>query len=244
MDSIIRPSSINDTANQIVSILTIDKLNVKSDTSILNNIKLQQNISNPNDNILSTIPLQTKSLMLDTTTKTKFQLSSFGFDPFINPSTKNFMRLNFQNICQIEYLAGFENENLKNPIWKLLSKKDYDSLKGLIVIRTKQYANKLYNIGTETGLIFNIYNEFSILDKGEVQPMKSIPKIQAVLPNATLNINNKIINTDNLLNILPMSSENTLQNEITKQLIVANIIDAEIKSSYTFSKLELDNVNK
>jgi hypothetical protein len=244
MDSIIRPSSINDTANQIVSILTIDKLNVKSDTSILNNIKLQQNISNPNDNILSTIPLQTKSLMLDTTTKTKFQLSSFGFDPFINPSTKNFMRLNFQNICQIEYLAGFENENLKNPIWKLLSKKDYDSLKGLIVIRTKQYANKLYNIGTETGLIFNVYNEFSILDKGEVQPMKSIPKIQAVLPNATLNVNNKIINTDNLLNILPISSENTLQNEITKQLIVANTIDAEVKTSYTFSKLELDNVNK
>ena len=182
--------------------------------------------------------------MLDTTTKTKFQLSSFGFDPFLNPSTKNFMRLNFQNICQIEYLAGFENENLKNPIWKLLSKKDYDSLSGLIVIRTKQYANKLYNIGTETGLTFNVYNEFSILDKGDVQPMKPTLNTQTLFPNITLNINNKIINTDNLLNVLSISSENTLQNEITKQLIVANTIDAEIKSSYTFSKLELDNVNK
>lgn len=273
MDSIIRPSSINDTANQIVSILTIDKLNVKSDTSILNDIKSQQIVSNKlnstqstisqkpnvisskagitsakitvqNDNILATIPLQTKSLMLDTTTKTKFQLSSFGFDPFLNPSTKNFMRLNFQNICQIEYLAGFENENLKNPIWKLLSKKDYDSLSGLIAIRTKQYVNKLYNIGTETGLTFNVYNEFSILDKGDVQPMKPTLNTQTLFPNITLNINNKIINTDNLLNVLSISSENTLQNEITKQLIVANTIDAEIKSSYTFSKLELDNVNK
>ena len=246
LDNIIRPSSANDTVESVQSISTIDQFNIVSSTSILSKIKTNVQSYDPvtKEDILTGIPIQTKSLMVDTVSKTKFNLSSFDFDPFIHPSTKNFMRLNFQTISQIEYLAGFEGNDLKNPTWKLLTKKDYDSLTGQIVIRIKQYSNKLFNIGTETGLNFNVYNEFLILDKGSVQPVQQTQRLVSVVPNISIKVNNNIITTSNILNNITLKTDSSLETEITKQLIVVNTVDSEIKPSYTFSRLELDNVNK
>ncbi len=196
-------------------------------------------------NSLTNIPLQIKSLMLGSVVDTKFKLNTYSFDPFLHPQTKNFMRLNFQDICQIEYLAGFENGQINNPIWRLLTKEEYDQLSGLVIIRAKKYVNKLFNIGTEIGIELDTYNEFAIIEKDEI-PQASIQQtqIQNLLPNINININNTLINTENLLNNLKLSAFNQEQEQLIKQLVVINTIDANIKSSYTFSKLELDNVNK
>jgi len=264
LDDIIRPTAKNDTFNDVTSINTIDKFSITSNTSILNTAKEKtitttmvttsaiQSTSGSSTisiatpivvNSLAAIPLQTKSLMLSTVTPTKFKLSSIGFDPFLHPDTKNFMRLNFQNICQTEYLAGFEKGNINLPIWSLLNKQAYDSLEGQIVIRTKQYTNKLFNIGTETGFNYDTYNEFSILEKEEITPSVSVSKPRNILPNININVGNSTVSVNNIYSSLNITAGSVTQTELTKQLIVANTIDAEIKPSYTYSKLELDNAN-
>lgn len=201
---------------------------------------------------LATVPLQTKSLMLDSVIPTKFNLSSFGFDPFLHPSTKNFMRLNFQNICKTEYLFGFQKVkgkyDINKPVWKALTKKEFDSLTGNVVVRTKQYSNKLLNIGTETGIEQTILNEFSILELDAPQPTAQTQNrtltlnTGSLLPNITLNVNNSNISTNmilNNLNINQTNSETDLQ--ISKELIVLNTMELDSKASYTFSSLELNN---
>ena len=51
------------------------------------------------------------------------------------------------SICKVEYLTGFKIVNgkydINKPVWKTLIKKDFDSLTGIVVVRTKQYSNKL-----------------------------------------------------------------------------------------------------
>jgi hypothetical protein len=204
---------------------------------------------------LSAVPLQTKSLMLDSIVSTKFKLSSFGFDPFLHPSTKNFMRLNFQNICKTEYLVGFQKVkgkyDINKPVWKALTKKEFDSLSGNVIVRTKQYSNKLLNIGTETGIEQTILNEFSILELDvrqqttQTQNRRTLPNTGSILPNITLNFNNVNVGTNMLLdnlNINQTNSETDLQ--ISKELIVLNTMELDSKASYSFSSLELNNVNK
>jgi len=279
LDDVIRPTAINDTTTDLVSIKPLNNFDINSSNSEFNSIKTAMNaevkveqstnvdilvIAGVNNTTtattggnaltyagLSAVPLQTKSLMLDTVVSTKFKLSSFGFDPFLHPSTKNFMRLNFQNICQLQYLAGFattnKKPNLNKPIWKRLTKKQYDSFIGSIIVRTKPYFNKMLNIGTETGLQFTLYNEFSILEKNKItkkNPIEIQVNTQDLLPNINLNINNTNVNTINLLNNLNISADNSFETQIAKQLIILNTVDSQIKPTYTYSKLELNNVNK
>ena len=52
------------------------------------------------------------------------------------------------------------------------------------------------------------------------------------------------VNTNNILNNLVIPNTDLQQMEIIKQLAVVNLLDKEIRTNYTFSKLELDNVNK
>jgi len=271
LDDEIRPSAIEDTTTNLVSITPLKNFNILSSNSCFSKAKKSMNaktsveksdnividntniISNVELSGLNAIPLQTKSLMLDSVVKTKFNLSSFDFDLFSHPSTKNFMRLNFQNICKVEYLTGFKIVNgkydINKPVWKTLIKKDFDSLTGIVVVRTKQYSNKLFNIGTETGLQNTILNEFSLLDTEETsqqnattQPSKST---NMLLPNINLNINNVNVNTNMLLNNLNIGKSNDeMQLQLSKELIILNTMELDANSSYTFSSLELNNVNK
>ncbi len=246
---------VRQTSNALNTITTASLNSTAQNTNITSqgmlgnvqqNVQFQQIKQSKNAfNSLTNIPLQIKSLMLGSVVNTKFKLNSYSFDPFLHPQTKNFMRLNFQNICQIEYLAGFENGLINNPIWRLLTKEEYDQLSGLVIIRTKKYVNKTFNIGTEVGLELDTYNEFAIIEKDEI-PQASIvqAQIQNLLPNINININNTLINTENLLSNLKVSAFNKEQEQLIKQLVVVNTIDSSTKSSYTFSKLELDNVNK
>ena len=279
LENYIKPETSSIFSN-ITPAYTIDKLNIFSNNSIINSIKQKRNLQSPipqmssNSNVVTkakaiiptipntnnikynnpllSVPLQTKSLMLGSVTKTKFNLSVFGFDPFLNPQTKNFMRLNFQIISQIEYLAGFEVvdniPNLNKPIWRLLTKTEYDALQGLIIIRTKQYDNKLLNIQTEANLEFDVYDEYVIVDKSDVQPTISLqqqfqPSMPNIMSNTNINVNNNIVNTTNIFNSLVIPNSDPQQAEIIKQLAIANITDNIVKSSYTFSKLELDHAN-
>ena len=109
--------------------------------------------------------------------------------------------------------------------------------------RTKQYTNKLFNIGTETGFNYDTYNEFSILEKEEITPSVSVSKPRNILPNININVGNSTVSVNNIYSSLNITAGSVTQTELTKQLIVANTIDAEIKPSYTYSKLELDNAN-
>ena len=272
-DSVVRPDSIDDTINNTESINTIDKFDVLSSTSIIGQIKqkntiLPQNLntsltnttptnaisnksgilqttilSNEKQNSLLSVPLQIKSLMVSSLVDTKFKLNQFNFDPFLHPSTKNFMRLNFQTICQTEYLAGFENSDISKPIWKLLTKQDYDKLKGLVIIRTKKYDNILLNIGTEKGFDYDIYNEFCIIEKEQISSNKISSTNTNIIPNINLVVGNRNLNTNNILSNLNINLNNDEQTQIAKQLIVINTIDSDVKSEYTFSKIELDNAN-
>jgi hypothetical protein len=47
-----------------------------------------------------------------------------------------------------------------------------------------------------------------------------------------------------LLNNLNISADNSFETQIAKQLIILNTVDSQIKPTYTYSKLELNNVNK
>lgn len=274
LDDVIRPSSAEDEFNNVKSISTIDKFDIRSSTSFVNSLKqkkqlLPQNfasnasnstnaqrnsisissgITQPKinvkqqENVLTSVPLQIKSLMLGNVTDTKFKLNSFDFDPFLHPSTKNFMRLNFQTICQIEYLAGFQDADITKPIWKLLTKEDYDQLKGLVIVRTVKYDNNLLNIGTEKGFDYDIYNEFSIIEKEQITPTAIPQTANNILPNVNVVVNNRVINTNNILSNLNINLSNRQQSQIAKELIVLNTIDLEIKPEYTFSNLEIHNV--
>jgi hypothetical protein len=44
-----------------------------------------------------------------------------------------------------DYNSLYEYD-INKPVWKTLIKKDFDSLTGIVVVRTKQYSNKLFNI--------------------------------------------------------------------------------------------------
>jgi hypothetical protein len=272
LDDEIRPSAIEDTTTNLVSITPLRDFNILSANSCFSKAKKHMNAKismEKSDNVvvdtakvapntlelsgLNAIPLQTKSLMLDSAVKTKFNLSSFEFDTFSHPSTKNFMRLNFQNICKVEYLTGFKIVNgkydINKPVWKTLTKKDFDSLTGIVVVRTKQYSNKLFNIGTETGLQNTILNEFSLLDTQETSQQntttQSSKSTNMLLPNINLNINNVNVNTNVLLNNLKIGKSNDeIQLQLSKELIILNTMELDAHSSYTFSSLELNNVNK
>jgi len=254
----LRPSSVNDTTNNTTSITTIDKFNILSSNSILNEIKNKifkssdavsstsettTGTSNITSSLLS-LPLQIKSLMVSEVSETRFDLSSFNFDPFVHPSTKNFMKLNFQTICQIEYLAGFEQNDVNKPIWKLLNKNDYDSLSGFIIIKIKKHYNKLLNIGIDTGFEYDIYNEFCIVEKEQVENLvQSQNQTNKIVPNINFIVNNNILNTNNILNNLNINLSDEEQTNVAKQLIVSNTLDYNVDSSYVFSKLELNNAN-
>ncbi len=274
LDDVIRPSSAEDEFNDVKSISTIDKFDIRSSTSFVNSLKqkkqlLPQNfvpnasnntntqrnsisissgITQPKinvkqqENALTSVPLQIKSLMLGNVTDTKFKLNLFDFDPFLHPSTKNFMRLNFQTICQIEYLAGFQDGDITKLIWKLLTKDDYDQLKGLVIVRTNKYDNNLLNIGTEKGFDYDIYNEFSIIEKEQLTPTPIPQTTNNILPNVNVVVNNRVVNTNNILSNLNINLPNRQQSQIARELIVLNTIDLEIKPEYTFSNLEIHNV--
>ena len=274
LDDVIRPSSAEDEFNNVKSISTIDKFDIRSSTSFVSSLKQKKqlppqnfvsNVSNntnrqrntisissgitqpkinvkQQENALTSVPLQIKSLMLGNVTDTKFKLNSFDFDPFLHPSTKNFMRLNFQTICQIEYLAGFQDGDITKPIWKLLTKEDYDQLKGLVIVRTNKYDNNLLNIGTEKGFDYDIYNEFSIIEKEQITPTAIPQTTNNILPNVNVVVNNRVINTNNILSNLNINLFNRQQTQIARELIVLNTVDIEIKPEYTFSNLEIHNV--
>lgn len=78
-------------------------------------------------------------------------------------------KFDFEMLKQIERLAGYETDNrgnvlIKNPIWKVLTKKDYEGLVGKeIVCRMIKYENKDIGIELNKGLSTPSYDDYFIL---------------------------------------------------------------------------------
>jgi hypothetical protein len=96
-------------------------------------------------------------------------------------------KFSFEMLKQIERLVGYQidkkgNILIKNPIWKVLTQKDYESLVGKeIVCRMIRYENKDIGLARNKGLETPSYDDYFILIPSKVR--KSVPKITIPVTN-------------------------------------------------------------
>ena len=83
------------------------------------------------------------------------------------PEFLSFFLLNYKNIVKIECLAGYENDNINNPIWQELTLSMiqlFIERKGNVLCRMMPYEKKLYGIERYKFTNLPIYNDHFIID--------------------------------------------------------------------------------
>ena len=83
------------------------------------------------------------------------------------PEFLSFFLLNYKNIVKIECLAGYENDNINNPVWQELTLDMIELFKGRggnVLCRMMPYEKKLYGVERHEFANLPIYNDHFIID--------------------------------------------------------------------------------
>ena len=129
-------------------------------------------------NTLQNLPTQIKLL---TRNKNRvYDDSSFRMSAGTDAQTDAFI-YNFAMIRVVEYMFGYEQGDMKRPIWKRLDTRTLDTMRKGLICRIKRYVDPNTNIGAFEGLdAVPVYDEIFILAPGDASPRRStatFPKV-------------------------------------------------------------------
>ena len=158
------------------TLASVDYSLMKSEEHIYD--KILESYSGIPGNFLQKLPNQLKSLIKEsdpnslTGTKGTGLFNAGTKDPKIYLHDYAPYWFHFENIVQIQYLAGYEQNNystyINMPIWKTLDLDSFNDFpKSKILCRVQKYENKLLDIQRPELLELPIYNEYFILNLEE-----------------------------------------------------------------------------
>ena len=127
-------------------------------------------------NAVNDIPNQIRALLGSKSDLVKNKWNLMNNDFFANPESSNMMKENFSNLIRVEILSGFEKDisgmpNSKNPIFKKLTKQDFDNLVSgeQLLCRTYLVDDASLGLGQRNSVsdnLENYYNKYFIISKG------------------------------------------------------------------------------
>ena len=97
------------------------------------------------------------------------------------PEFLSFFLLNYKNIVKIEFLAGYKDDNVNDPIWKELTKEYTDIYKKLnknILCRMVPYENDLYGVKRYHFMKLPVYNEHFIIRFDQQEQVETSPLVE------------------------------------------------------------------
>jgi len=124
------------------------------------------------------LPNQLKSMYLRTSQEGNNKIvGEFMEDMSRNYSSDGFLEYKFTmgKIMQVMFLVGYDGA--KNPIWRKMTKRRYDTLSGKKVIcKLEPYRNEAVGYRQTPGLDLNVYNSYFLLDvqREVLQPAGSL----------------------------------------------------------------------
>ncbi len=125
--------------------------------------------------VIKDLPNQIRALLGSKSDFVKNKWNLMSNDFFANTESSNMMKENFSNLIRVEILSGFEKDssgmtNSKNPIFRKLTKQDFDNLLSGEQILCRTYVVDDISLGlgqknkTQENLD-NYYNKFFIISK-------------------------------------------------------------------------------
>ena len=172
--TITNESSENEIPDELLASIGIN--NSFLDLNSKDFIKEDFNIASPkfslNAEHVLNLPMQTKAVLGSKLNSTNNAILDSNGDALANPNTRNLINLNFLGVQQVEYLEGFQTtkdgfKDLSQPIWKKLSSKKFQDLKGPTLCRLVLYSNDLLGINLNYKKLPSIVDSlFVISDTG------------------------------------------------------------------------------
>jgi len=123
---------------------------------------------------VSEIPNQIRSLMFSNTDSTNTNFLNAPVDMLQNPETAQMMRNNFDTLAKVELFMGFAkdtegNNIIDKPVYVPMASHYIDqATSGVILCRIRNYENKALNIGQNSGLNLQIYDNCFLMSTSQL----------------------------------------------------------------------------
>jgi len=232
MNSSLQRSTIN-IPNQRRNTLTVSSLNLRNQNNIILNLKTdpssngftrRHNISSTNDLslLLNSFPNQLKSLFIGSIMSSYVKEDFFEKtrEPSLDPLTSSKFNFYFNLINKIEVLVGFRDNNIKYPLWTLLTSDIWSrNLNKELLCRMIPYENEELGISRPENLNLPIYNDYFTIKPNKLIKTKT---------------NSNTIKDD--MRIVILNKVSAISDKNFNMAITSNIIGDKKPTSFSYSK--------
>jgi hypothetical protein len=170
------------------------------------------------------IPLQIKALFASRSSKAKNNYADSPMNYLCAPETKYYIEVNHFTINTVEYISGYQQnssgfQNIKMPIWKLLTASDINSATSPLVCRSITYENPSLGLASLCTLGIPTAHKFFIISNVDTRtkPSKNIDSYSPSQPIVGLNAENQFS-----VRVLYSTSNPIVQSERKSSLVQPN----------------------